>query len=96
MDENTEKGNLEEVRKEEKVNENGGIMAEGHIRIFDPESGEDFVNQRNAIHFENFSEALALSIGNKTTGFIHEMAFGNGGTNVDPTGVITYLPANSS
>jgi len=96
MDENTEKGNLEEVRKEEKVNENGGIMAEGHIRIFDPESGEEFVNQRNAIHFENFSEALALSIGNKTTGFIHEMAFGNGGTSVDPTGVITYLPANSS
>ena len=42
------------------------------------------------------SEALALSIANKTTGFIHEMAFGNGGTSVDPTGVITYLPANSS
>ena len=42
------------------------------------------------------SEALAQSPANKTTGFIHEMAFGNGGTSVDPTGVITYLPANSS
>ena len=27
---------------------------------------------------------------------MHEIAFGNGGTNVDPTGVITYLPANST
>ncbi len=76
--------------------ETGGVHMEGHIRIFDPESGEEYVNKRNAIHYENMSEALALSISNKTTGFIHEMAFGNGGTNVDPTGVITYLPANST
>lgn len=78
------------------LKENGGVMMEGHIRIFDPETGEDIVNKRNAIHYENMSEALALSISNKSTGFIHEMAFGNGGTSVDPTGVITYLPANSS
>jgi hypothetical protein len=78
------------------LKENSGVMMEGHIRIFDPETGEDIVNKRNAIHYENMSEALALCISNKTTGFIHEMAFGNGGTSVDPTGVITYLPANSS
>ena len=29
-------------------------------------------------------------------GFIYEMAFGNGGTAVDPTGIITYLTPNSS
>ena len=74
----------------------GGVHMEGHIRIFDPESGEDSVNKRNAIHYENMSEALALSVANNTTGFMHEMAFGNGGTSVDPTGVITYLPANST
>ncbi len=34
-------------------------MMEGHIRIFDPETGEDYVNKRNAIHYENMSEALA-------------------------------------
>jgi hypothetical protein len=78
------------------LKEKGGVLMEGHIRIFDPESGEEYVNKRNAIHYENMSEALALSIANKTTGFVHEMAFGNGGTNVDPTGVITYLPANST
>jgi len=39
---------------------------------------------------------LANSLANKTTGFVHEMAFGNGGTSVDPTGVITYLTPNST
>lgn len=79
-----------------KPNENSGVYLEGHIRIFDPETKEEFVNKRNAIHYENISEALALSLANKTTGFIHEMHFGNGGTSVDPTGVITYLPANNT
>ena len=86
----------QQTSNKEPLKESGKVLMEGHIRIFDPESGEDYVNKRNAIHYENMSEALALSVANKTTGFIHEMAFGNGGTSVDPTGVITYLPANSS
>jgi hypothetical protein len=68
----------------------------GHIKIWNPETNQIFIDQLNAIHYENMSEALALSLGNKTTGFIHEMHFGNGGTSVDPTGIISYLPANSS
>jgi hypothetical protein len=35
-------------------------------------------------------------LANKSAGFVHEMHFGNGGTSVDPTGVVTYLPANST
>lgn len=90
---------IKEQRKEDtmkKPDENSGVQVQGHIKIFDPESGEVFVNKRNAIHYENMSEALALSLANKTTGFVHEMHFGNGGTSVDPTGVITYLPANNT
>ena len=85
-----------ETRRESAIKDDGQLHLEGHIRIYDPETDHEYVNQRNAIHFENFSEALALSVGNKTTGFVHEMAFGNGGTSVDPTGNITYLPANST
>ena len=86
----------QENKKLPNVNENSGVHVEGHIKIFDPKSNEVFVDKRNAIHYENMSEALATTIANKLTGFVHEMHFGNGGTSVDPTGVVTYLPANST
>jgi hypothetical protein len=74
----------------------GGIHIEGHIKIWDPSSKEIYVNKRNAIHYENMSVALANSISNSGEGFIYEMSFGNGGTAVDPTGIITYLTPNST
>lgn len=76
--------------------EQSGVFIEGHIKIWDPRSNEVFVNKRNAINFENFSEALALSVAGRNHGFIHEMALGNGGTSIDSTGLITYLPTNTS
>lgn len=76
-------------------NETGGIYIRGHIKIFDPKSGEVFIDKPNAIHYENFSIALANSIADKGQNFIYEMDFGNGGTSVDPTGIITYLPTNT-
>jgi hypothetical protein len=76
--------------------ETTGIHIEGHIKIWNPETTEVFINKRNAIHYENISIALAQSIANSGQGFIHQMAFGNGGTAVDPTGIITYLTPNSS
>ena len=73
-----------------------GIHVEGHIKIHNPETEEVFINKRNAIHYENISIALAESIADSGQGFINSMAFGNGGTNVDPTGIITYLTPNST
>ena len=75
--------------------ETSGIYIRGHIKIFDPESGKVFIDKSNAIHYENFSVALANSIADKSQNFIYEMDFGNGGTSVDPTGIITYLPTNT-
>ena len=67
-----------------------------HINISDPNTGEILIDKDNAIHYENMSESLALALANKNMGSIYQMSFGNGGTNVDPTGIITYLPANST
>jgi len=73
-----------------------GLHIEGHIKIWSPTTKEIYVDKRNAIHYENISIALADSIANSGQGFIYEMAFGNGGTAVDPTGIITYLTPNST
>ena len=77
-------------------NENSGILVQGHIKIFDPTTQEVFVNKRNAIHYENMSISLAESLANSGKGFIFQMVFGNGGTIVDPTGIITYLTPNTT
>lgn len=90
--------NMEHENKvvETQPNETGGLHVQGHIKIFDPESGEVFVDKRNAIHYENISEAIAYSLSNKGQNYIYEMHFGNGGTSIDPTGIINYLPANTN
>ena len=80
---------------QKRPNESSGVYVRGHIKIFDPKSGEVFIDKPNAIHYENFSVALANSIADKSQNFIYEMNFGNGGTSVDPTGIITYLPTNT-
>jgi hypothetical protein len=70
------------------------LKMEGFLKIYDPNNGEIFVDKHNAIHYENMSISLAETLANKPQGWIYLMAFGNGGSSVDPTGVITYLPPN--
>lgn len=79
----------------QKPDENMGWHFEGHIKIFDPESGEIFQDKRNAIHYENMSVAMVNALSNQGQGTIYEMVFGSGGTVVDSTGLITYLTPNT-
>ena len=78
----------------------GLCKIEGFVKITDPNSGEVLVDKKNAIHYENISIAMAETLSNRTSaqggGWIYTMAFGNGGSSVDPTGVITYLPPNTT
>jgi hypothetical protein len=76
------------------VKQNTGVGVKGHIKIFDPNTGEVIVEKNNAINFEAMSMALAYSLGNQSEGFIARMVFGNGGSSIDATGLITYLPPN--
>ena len=69
---------------------------EGFLKIYDPNSGEVLVDKHNAINYENMSEAIADTLSSRGFGEIYQMAFGNGGASVDETGVITYLPPNTT
>jgi hypothetical protein len=69
---------------------------EGFLKIHDPNNGEIFVDKKNAINYENMSEAIADTLSSRGYGEIYEMAFGNGGASVSDTGVITYLPPNTT
>lgn len=100
METNENKNMPQEPQKQPDIEESGlhdvgGVRLQGHIKIFDPETEEVFVNKRNAIHYENFSLALVNSVANQGFGWVTKMAFGNGGSRVDPTGIITYLTPNS-
>jgi hypothetical protein len=75
--------------------EPGLAKIEGFLKIHNPATGEVLVDKRNAIHYENISIAMAQTLSDRNTGYIYQMAFGNGGSSVDPTGIITYLPPNT-
>jgi len=74
----------------------GLCKIEGFVKIHDPVTGEVLIDKKNAIHYENISIAMAQTLSDRNIGYIYEMAFGNGGSSVDPTGVITYLPPNTT
>lgn len=72
----------------------------GHVKIVDPDTGEEILNKRNAINYENMSISLAYLLGGLQTGLgqsygISRMAFGNSGVVIDSTGTITYRPSNT-
>jgi hypothetical protein len=72
------------------------IQIEGFLKVFDPNNGEVFYDGHNAIHYENISLAIADTLSGRGYGSILKMGFGNGGASVDETGVITYLPTNTT
>ena len=75
---------------------NSNLSIRGFLKIYDPSTKEVFFDGSNQIHYENISIAMANTLADNNIGFIYAMAFGNGGSAVDPTGVITYLPPNTT
>ena len=78
------------------------LTISGHVTITDAITGEVLLDKDNAVHFENLSVALVQSLisGPSNTnsltnlGFIYSMNFGNGGTTVNSSGIVTYNPPN--
>ena len=70
--------------------DNLNISVDGHVKIWDPETREVFVDKHNAINGEAMSLLIALNLSSLNNSYIYEMHFGNGGTIIDETGNITY------
>ena len=71
----------------------------GHVKITDAITKQILFDGDNAVHFENLSVAIAQSMGSgplesTSPGFIYTMNFGNGGTTVNSSGIVTYNPPN--
>ena len=47
----------------------------GHVKIHDPNSGEIFYNDQNAINYENISIAMAQTLSDRNRGYIYQMVF---------------------
>ena len=69
--------NTQNPQENQQPNESAGWHFEGHIKIFDPETGEVFQDKRNAIHYENMSVAMVNALSNQGQGWIYQMVFGS-------------------
>ena len=69
---------------------------EGFVEIRDGETGEVILDKKNAIHYENMSKSIALTLSHAGYGHIHKLYFGNGASTVTGTGAISYFPPNTS
>jgi hypothetical protein len=72
------------------------VGIEGFLTIKDANTHEVLISKKNAINYENMSIAIANVLASRSNGSILRMAFGNGASSVDVTGVISYLPPNAT
>jgi hypothetical protein len=66
------------------------INIDGHVKIWDPNTQEIFVNKRNAINPETMPLIMATMLQGNNDCHIYEMHLGNAGLIIDETGNITY------
>lgn len=70
------------------------VTIDGHVLIKDADTNEIYVDKHNAIHSQNMARILARALARENNGYIHRIAFGNGGTVTDPTGQIIFNSPN--
>ncbi|MFY0655405.1 MAG: hypothetical protein JXR12_01375 [Neptunomonas phycophila] len=66
----------------------GHCVVKEHDRIGD--EGRVLLDQTNAVHPQNMARIFARALANESNYFIHRIAFGNGGTDIDVASNIIY------
>ena len=65
----------------------------GHVLIED-DLGDVLLDESNAVHPQNMARVIARALSLEDNFWIHRIAFGNGGTQIDGTGQIEYNTVN--
>jgi hypothetical protein len=73
------------------MKDNFQIEVKGHLKIAD-DLGNIYIDKDNAVHPQNMARVIARALANENNYFIHRIAYGNGGTLVDPTGTVNFRP----
>ncbi len=68
----------------------------GRLKIADAVTGEQLLDQRNAIHPQNIAFAIARALSKDSNGAVYKLCLGNGGTFLNSSLVLTFRPANVS
>jgi hypothetical protein len=66
------------------------LIPEGHVRIWEKETGKVLLDKHNAIHPENMSYAIASSISGNSDGNIAQIVFGSGGARATSSNKLIY------
>ena len=82
----------ETTMKQNKPMEPVAFEVSGLIQVLDTNTGEMIRETKNAVHPQNMARVIARALAHEDNHYIYRMAFGNGGTSVDASELITYYP----
>lgn len=71
------------------------IKVHGHVKAVDKDTGEVLIDKDNAIHPQNMARVIARALAHEPNSWVHKMCLGNGGTHIDASLNISYLPPNT-
>ena len=70
------------------------LTVHGHVKAIDKETGEVLIDKDNAIHPQNMARVIARGLAHEPNSWVYKMGLGNGGTHINASLQISYLPPN--
>lgn len=70
------------------------LKVHGHVKAVEKETGKVLIDKNNAIHPQNMARIIARGLAHEPNAWVFTMGLGNGGTHIDASLNIAYLPPN--
>ena len=69
------------------------LVVKGHCKVED-DLGNVLLDKDNAVHPQNVARIISRALSNESNSWIHRIAFGNGGTDIDAAQTVTFKSPN--